>query len=152
MRNVRTWLTSFGLLALAAGCMALAGGGLLGDGVAAAGKRAFDRSDLDSSCKPCQDFFQYANGGWIKSNPIQPAYSSWGRFSALQDKNQTVLRRILEDAARNKNAAPGSVEQKIGDFYGSCMDAERIENAGIKPIEPELARIAQNRESSAAPG
>jgi predicted metalloendopeptidase len=110
--------------------------------VAAAHERAFDPADLDTTCKPCQDFFQFVSGGWIKHNPIQPEYPSWGRFNELQNKNQEVLRQILEAAAQNKNAAPGSIEQKIGDFYAACMDTNQIEAAGVKPIEPELDRIA----------
>ena len=101
----------------------------------------FDLSDLDTTCKPCEDFFQFATGGWVAHNPIEPAYPSWGRFNALQEKNQDVLRQIVEAAAKAKSA-PGSIEQKIGDFYASCMDQNRIEAAGVKPLQPEFARIA----------
>jgi predicted metalloendopeptidase len=109
--------------------------------VSAAEEHGFDVADLDTTCKPCQDFFNYASGGWIKRNPIQPEYASWGRFNALQNHNQEVLRQILEAAATNKSG-PGSIDQKIGDFYSACMNTEAIEAAGIKPIEPELERIA----------
>src|SRR6266481_6315664 len=101
----------------------------------------FDTASLDKTCKPCDDFYQFAMGGWMKSNPIPPEYSSWGSFTRLGDKNQQNLRQILE-AAEHAKAAPGSNEQKIGDFYASCMDTTAIEAAGTKPIEPELARIA----------
>ena len=109
---------------------------------AAAAAHGFDLSDLDTTCKACDNFFQYANGGWIARNPIQPAYPSWGRFNALQEHNQEVLRKILEAAAASKSA-PGSIEQKIGDFYASCMDEKRIEAQGAKPLQPELERIAK---------
>jgi len=82
----------------------------------------FDIANLDKACKPCDDFYQFAMGGWMKSNPIPPEYSSWGTFTQLADKNQQNLRQIL-DAAANAKAASGSNEQKIGDFYASCMDA-----------------------------
>src|SRR5947199_10644851 len=67
--------------------------------------------------------------------------SDLGSFTQLADKNQQNLRQILEAAASAK-AAPGSNEQKIGDFYASCMDTATIDAAGTKPIEPDLARIA----------
>jgi putative endopeptidase len=81
-------------------------------------------------------------GGWMKANPIPPEYPSWGSFAQLADKNQQHLKQILEEAASAK-AAPGSNEQKIGDFYASCMDTSAIDAAGTKPIEPDLARIAE---------
>src|ERR1700731_883390 len=101
----------------------------------------FDTANLDRTCKPCDDFYQFAMGGWMKSNPIPPEYSSWGTFTQLADKNQQNLQQILDDAVKAK-AAPGSNEQKIGDFYASCMDTTAIDGAGTKPLEPELARIA----------
>src|SRR5712672_3134037 len=91
----------------------------------------FDVANLDKTCKPCDDFYQFAMGGWMKSNPIPPEYSSWGTFTQLADKNQQNLRQIL-DAAENTKAARGSNEQKIGDFYASCMDTTAIDAAGTK--------------------
>jgi len=101
----------------------------------------FDTANLDKTCKPCDDFYQFAMGGWMKANAIPPEYSVWGSFSQLADKNQKNLREILE-AAESAKAAPGSNEQKIGDFYFSCMDTTAIDAAGMKPIEPELTQIA----------
>jgi putative endopeptidase len=100
-------------------------------------------SDLDTTCKPCADFYQYATGGWKKLNPVPPAYPSWGQLDALGNRNQEILRQILEDAAKNPHAAPGSVEQKIGDFYATCMDEASIEAAGATPLQAELDRIAR---------
>src|SRR5215470_20427758 len=76
----------------------------------------FNETNVDRSCKPCDDFYQFAMGGWMKSNPIPAEYPNWGSFTMLADRNQTVLRWILEDAAKT-NAAAGSNQQKIGDFY-----------------------------------
>ena len=65
----------------------------------------FDTANLDKSCKPCDDFYRFAMGGWMKSNPIPPEYSSWGSFTVLLDKNQQNLRGILE-AATKRTAPP----------------------------------------------
>src|SRR5579864_7660418 len=97
---------------------------------------------LDKTCKPCDDFFNFANGEWLKKNPIPAAYPSWGRFNELAERNREELRGILESAAADSKAPSGSNEQKIGDFYASCMDEKQINAAGAKPLDPEFGRIA----------
>ncbi|HYR46830.1 MAG TPA: M13 family metallopeptidase [Thermoanaerobaculia bacterium] len=104
-----------------------------------------DPADMDTTCKPCEDFYKYADGGWLKKNPIPPEYPSWGTFSELAERNRTALRKILERLAADKSAAPGSEEQKIGDFYASCMDEAAIEAQGARPLAPELERIEKIR-------
>ena len=104
---------------------------------------SLDLTSIDKTCKPCADFFKYADGGWIAKNPIPPAYPSWGRFNELQERNREHLHQILEAAAANRSAPAGSNEQKIGDFYASCMDEAKVEVDGLKPLDPELARIGQ---------
>jgi predicted metalloendopeptidase len=101
----------------------------------------FDPANLDRTCKPCDDFYQFAAGGWLKNNPIPPEYSEWGSFITLTEKNQQALRGILEEAAAKTSAAPGSNEQKIGDYYASCMDTGAIEAQGLKPLAPILAEV-----------
>jgi putative endopeptidase len=108
----------------------------------------FDLANLDRSVSPCDDFFQFANGGWIKAHPIPAAYPRWGTFDELRDHNEDVLHQILESAAKNRTAAAGSNLQKIGDFYGSCMDETAIEAAGVKPLDAEFQRIAALKNST----
>ena len=100
----------------------------------------FSLSNLDRTCKPCENFYEFAMGSWMKANPIPAEYSSWGTFTQLRDNNLTAMRTILEAAAK-ANAPTGSNEQKIGDFYASCMDTTAIEAAGLKPIADELSTI-----------
>jgi putative endopeptidase len=102
----------------------------------------FNLADLDTTCKPCADFYQYATGGWRLHNPVPSSYADWGRFSELENENEETLHEILDAASKDRHAPKGSIEQKIGDFYGSCMDTSRIERQGVKPIKPELDRIA----------
>jgi putative endopeptidase len=102
----------------------------------------FSEANLDRSCKPCDDFNQFAMGGWMKNNPIPAEYPNWGSFTMLADRNQTVLRTILDDATK-ANAAAGTNQQKIGDFYSSCMDTTAIEAAGVKPLAADFAAIEQ---------
>src|SRR4051812_30925227 len=104
-------------------------------------KSTFDKTDLDTTASACVDFNQYANGGWLKKNPIPAAYSNWGVGNVLAESNRDQLRTILENAAKS-NAPAGSNEQKIGDYYMSCMNEKAVEEAGLKPIQQELDRIA----------
>jgi putative endopeptidase len=101
----------------------------------------FSLRNLDRTCKPCDNFYEFAMGSWMKANPIPPEYSNWGTFTQLRDNNLTALHTILEAAAAKTNAPAGSNEQKIGDFYASCMDSAAIEAAGLKPIAGELKEI-----------
>ena len=100
----------------------------------------FSASNLDRSCKPCDDFYQFAMGGWMKSNPIPAEYPTWGSFTMLADRSQAQMRSILEEAQKS-NATTGSNPQKIGDFYASCMDTAAIEAAGTKPLAADSAAI-----------
>ncbi|MEO9169583.1 MAG: M13 family metallopeptidase [Candidatus Baltobacteraceae bacterium] len=99
-----------------------------------------DLSSLDRTCKPCANFYQFANGNWIKKNPIPAAYPSWGSFNILADHNSAVLHSLLAQASESK-AAGGTDEQKIGDYYASCMDTAQIEGAGTTPLDPMLKAI-----------
>jgi endothelin-converting enzyme/putative endopeptidase len=100
----------------------------------------FDATAVDTSISPCDDFYQYACGNWMKNNPIPPDQSSWGRFNALHERNQQILRDILETSS-GKSTRSG-VEQKIGDYYSACMDEKTIDARGIEPLKTVLDRIA----------
>src|SRR5215469_11147132 len=102
---------------------------------------ALDINSMDRSIDPCVDFFAYSCGGWIKSNPIPADQSSWDLYSKMEDDNKTKLREILE-AASSPDPGRNAVNQKIGDYYASCMDEKAIEDKGIEPLKAELDRIA----------
>lgn len=96
--------------------------------------------NVDSASNPADDFFQYANGGWIKKNQIPGDQSSWGIGNLVIEENLKRLREISEAAAKS-SAASGTPEQKIGDFWTMAMDSAKIENDGLKPIQPWLNKI-----------
>jgi len=98
------------------------------------------QSHIDSSVNPANDFFDYANGRWIKHNAIPADQSSWGIGNLVIDENLKRLRKINEDAAK-ANAAQGSNEQKIGDFWKTAMDSTKIEQQGLQPLQPYLSKI-----------
>ncbi len=103
----------------------------------------FDPTAIDKSINPCQDFYQYACGNWMKTNAVPADKSRWGRFDQLQEHNFYILRDILESAQSKPNSP---IEKKVGDFYASCMDESAIEKAGAAPLEPEMKRIAAIKE------
>lgn len=103
--------------------------------------RGFDTSRMDRTAAACNDFYQFANGNWMKTTEIPAAFSNWGSFNILAENNRKTLREILEAAAAKTGAAKGSNEQKIGDYYASCIDEAKREAQGIKPLEPKFASI-----------
>jgi putative endopeptidase len=101
-----------------------------------------DVTSMDRSVDPCVDFFAYSCGGWIKNNPIPPDQSSWETYSKMEDENRGRLRAILE-AASAPDAGRSAVDEKIGDYYASCMDENAIDGKGADPLAPALERIAK---------
>ena len=103
----------------------------------------FDPANFDPAIKPADDFYHYADGGWLKSHPIPADHSSWGAFYELDENNHQNLHAILESAAHATR--PNQIEQQVGDFYQSGMDEPAIEAAGLSPLQLEFARLAALR-------
>lgn len=100
----------------------------------------FDKTGMDTTIKPGDDFFSYASGKWMKETKIPPSEIGWGSFYTLSDDNLKNLHKILDDVSAQDNKAE-SKEQKVGDLYKSGMDTTTIEKLGYEPIKPLLAKI-----------
>ncbi|MCX2740075.1 M13 family metallopeptidase [Pontibacter anaerobius] len=126
---------------LLAGCSSSSTEGSTADTAEAVKGRGIDLANMDTTVSPCEDFYQYANGGWLKNNPIPASESRWGSFNELAEKNNAVLRELLTEASSNTTATKGSSAQLVGDFYAVGMDSVAADKAGISPIKPELDKI-----------
>jgi putative endopeptidase len=100
-----------------------------------------DPTNMDLSVKPGDDFFEYANGKWIKANPIPSDKTRWGSFGILADGNNKKLIALLKEVSAAKGQPKGSLKQRVGDMFASGMDSLTIEKLGYMPIKPELERI-----------
>jgi putative endopeptidase len=108
-------------------------------GGAQSAPRSFSAS-IDKNVLPAKDFYQYANGTWLKNTPIPPEYDKWGVLNIINDRNLAQVRGLLEESAK-KTAKNGTVVQKIGDFYRVGMDTKKLEADDLKPLADELKRI-----------
>jgi putative endopeptidase len=101
----------------------------------------FNIDIIDKSLDPCADFYQYACGNWLKTAEIPADQPRWGSFTELYESNLAIERGILDKASAggpNRDA----IDQKIGDYYGSCMEESAVNEKGLAPLKPELERIA----------
>ncbi len=111
-----------------------------------------DLTHMDKNVRPQDDLYRFMNGTWLKEFEIPADKSSYGSFARLADEAQKNLRAIIEEAAHASDKQPGTEQQKVGDLYLSFMDSARVEELGLKPLQPELARIAsvKNKKELAA--
>ena len=98
------------------------------------------KANMDPSVNPGVDFFEYANGGWLKRNPIPASESAWGIGNVVREQLYVNLRKINEQASAGQQTA-GSDQQKIGDFWAAAMDTAKTEQLGADPLKAELARV-----------
>ncbi|HEX8273327.1 MAG TPA: M13 family metallopeptidase [Longimicrobiaceae bacterium] len=106
---------------------------------------ALNPADVDTTCAPCRNFYRFATGGWEKRTPMPAAYASWSGFNELADRNQAVLRGIMETAAREAETTADPDRRRLGRLYATCMDSARAEREGAAPIADDLRRIAAVR-------
>ncbi len=100
-----------------------------------------DRQNMNLAMKPGDDFYQYANGEWLKKNPVPASKTSWGSFNILREKSLDAMKTLLEDATKMGNK--GRLYQMMGDFYASGMDSTAIDKKGFDPIKADLTRVEQ---------
>src|ERR1700735_1058409 len=100
---------------------------------------SLDVASMDRSVNPCEDFYTYSCGKWMKNNPIPADQTSWSVYGKLYEDNLNYLHGILEEAATATNR--DAVTRKIGDYYASCKDEAAIEKLGAKPMQPDLSAI-----------
>jgi len=103
--------------------------------------KAIDPANMKVSVNPGENFFEYANGSWMESNPIPDEYSQYGAFTVIYEENQKQLKSLVEEVSAQKDTKQGSVNQKIRDLYNSGMDTNKIEKLGIKAISKQLGQI-----------
>ena len=108
--------------------------------------KPIDPANLDTTCSPCTNFFQYANGGWLKRSEIPGDQPGWGSFNELQEQNYAALKDLLTEAATSASSTKDANIRKLGTFYGTCMDSTAVERAGMGPLRGELTRIAAIRD------
>ena len=104
-----------------------------------------DPKNFDTTTAACSDFYQHANGGWLKQNPVPAVYSSWGTFNELDDRNNAKLREIAREAMAVRTVAAGSPQELVGSFYAAALDETEIEKRDAQPIAADLKAIERLR-------
>src|SRR5256885_5060816 len=101
----------------------------------------FSVANIDKTADPCVDFYQYACGNWLKNTEIPADQPGWVSFTEIYERNLAVERDILEKAAAQKTGRE-AIDQKIGDYFGACMDEKAVDAKGLASLKPELDRVA----------
>ncbi len=109
-------------------------------GGAASAQTGFSLDSMNTKVNPCENFFEYACGGWNAANPIPADQSRWARFNALMERNQRILKDIVETSGAKKNAS--AIERQISAYYTACMDEKGVEAKGISPLKAQMDKIA----------
>jgi putative endopeptidase len=115
--------------------------GLAAFTLVAQSKPGVDPANLDTAVKPCDDFYRFANGGWLNSHSLPADKSRYGAMEELSERNRAILQKILTETSAKTTWAKGSVQQKVGDFYTSGMNEAAIETRGLAPMKPIFATI-----------
>ncbi|MCW3121169.1 MAG: putative metalloendopeptidase [Flavipsychrobacter sp.] len=138
MQLKNTLLAGAAILAMASGTQ----------NATAKGKNLLSRANMDTTVRPGDNFNLYANGRWLRENPIPKSKTRWGSFNELQENNYNALHTLLEEAAHTRNAKPGSTMQKVGDFYRTGMDSAKIDQIGIASLNSVLTRIRNVKDAN----
>lgn len=112
---------------------------------------SLDVTAMDRTVDPCDDFYQYSCGGWMKANPIPADQSRWSVYAKMADDNQRYLWGVLQGLAQG-GAERSANQARLGDYFAACMDEQALERAGMAPLQPWLARIAALKRRSELPG
>lgn len=110
--------------------------------------KGVDMGSMNVKADPKEDFYEFANGSWVKNNPVPASEARWTSFNLLAEKNNDMLKKILEDAAADRAASPESSKGKVGIFYRIAMDSLRLEKQGIQPLERDIATIISIQSTS----
>ncbi|WP_299700301.1 M13 family metallopeptidase [uncultured Pontibacter sp.] len=140
-RETSVWKNRLRLLLFGAATFCALEASAQNGGKPAGQSKFIDKTNMDLSVKPGDDFYTYANGVWLRKNPVPAKETRWGSFNQLRDFNIIAVRTILNDAAAKNNAPAGSIERRVGDFYAAAMDSASIDKLGYEPIKADLERI-----------
>jgi putative endopeptidase len=103
--------------------------------------KGVDVEAIDKSVNPADDFYEFSNGSWLRNNPIPETESHWSSFSVLSEQNNKILFALLSKVSDNPNWQPGTIQQKVSDYFSSAMDTASVKEMGMKAIKPYLTRI-----------
>ena len=101
----------------------------------------FSVRHMDAAVSPSSDFYRYATGTWVRSNPVPPDKARWGAFDELLQRNFAVVREILEDAEAHRPPGENTPRSQVGTFFASALATRAREERRFAPISADLARI-----------